>query len=230
MKGFKSIGLFLMIPLLVGVGFYAGIKTSVYFEQDGTNRRESHFEQELLNQNMTENIGDGQVSEEKPDGEDSEGENSLEAAVTAVTLCVDTKFVLEETDILNHTVVETTQRLPNMYVGMDREQFLQAMEIYEKAPPLSELERGFVSLEVLAFSKERVVVQKNYKFLQPGNGYYLAVYDNEVVVYQENRETIYIETDIILETLPEALQRKIMEMMWIKNEEKLFDFLENYSS
>ena len=87
-----------------------------------------------------------------------------------------------------------------------------------------------MSLEVLAFSKERVVVQKNYKFLQPGNGYYLAVYDNEVVVYQENRETIYIETDIILETLPEALQRKIMEMMWIENEEKLFDFLENYSS
>ena len=41
--------------------------------------------------------------------------------VSAETLCVDTKYVLEETDVLHHTVVETTWRLPDKYVGMNRD-------------------------------------------------------------------------------------------------------------
>ena len=52
-------------------------------------------------------------------------------------------------------------KLPDKYVGMNREQFLEAMELYEAFPPLSEMERGFVSLEVLSFSRKRVVVQMN---------------------------------------------------------------------
>lgn len=97
-------------------------------------------------------------------------------------------------------------------------------------PPLSEQERGFVGLEVLTFSRERVVVQMNYKFVQPSESFYLAVYDNEVVVYLEDMETIYIETHIPLDTLPEDLQQDIMGMMWMKDEETLYSFLENYSS
>ncbi len=131
---------------------------------------------------------------------------------------------------MNHTVVETSTRLPDRYIGMDREQFLQAMENYENAPPLSEQERGFVSLEVVSFSRERVVVRKNYRFVQPSASFYLAVYNNEVIVYLEDKETVYIETHIQLDSLPEQLQKQIIEMMWIENEEKLYSFLENYSS
>ena len=87
-----------------------------------------------------------------------------------------------------------------------------------------------MGLDVLSFSRERVVVQMNYKFVQPSSSFYLAVYDNRVVVYLEDMETVYIETDIRLDSLPEQLQRNIIEMMWIENEEKLYDFLENYSS
>lgn len=116
------------------------------------------------------------------------------------------------------------------YVGMNREQFLEAIEEYEAFPPLSEMERGFVSLEVLSFSRERVVVQMNYRFLVPTSSFYLAVYDNEVVVYLEDKETIYIETEILLEQLPEELQQEIIDMRWMPDEEALYDFLETYSS
>ena len=116
------------------------------------------------------------------------------------------------------------------YVGMNREQFLQAMEVYEAFPPLSELERGFVGLEVLSFSRERVVVRMDYKFVQPSSSFYLAVYDNKVVVYLEDMQTVYIETDIRLDSLPATLQQNIIDMMWIRDEEELYSFLENYSS
>jgi len=157
-------------------------------------------------------------------------QDAFEAASSMETLCVDTKYVLEETDVLTGSVVETTWSLPARYVGMNREQFLEAMEIYESFPPLVEMERGFVSLEVRSFSRERVVVQMNYKFVQPSSSFYLAVYDNKVVVLLEDKETVYIETNISLDTLPGELQRDIMKMMWIEDQEKLYDFLENYSS
>ena len=51
-----------------------------------------------------------------------------------------------------------------------------------------------------------------------------------MVVYLEDRETVYIETDIRLDSLPGQLQHSIMQMMWIENQEKLYNFLENYSS
>ena len=151
--------------------------------------------------------------------EETDMGQAQEVMVSAETLCVDTKYVLEETDILYHTVVETTWRLPAKYVGMNREQFLQAMEVYEAFPPLSELERGFVGLEVLSFSRERVVVRMDYKFVH-----------NKVVVYLEDMQTVYIETDIRLDSLPATLQQNIIDMMWIRDEEELYSFLENYSS
>jgi len=248
MKVLKGISLFVVYPLLfLGLGIYVGVKASHFFypgEQSGLgqNMEQSRWgesldaggnrENPVPESGETGNSGPVQLAEETGSAQDQDGSgaDSVEAAAAEMTLCVDTEYVLEETDILNHSVVETSWRLPEMYVGMNREQFLQSMETYEISPPLSELERGFVSLEVLAFSRERVVVRKNYRFLQPSASFYLAVYDNEVIVYLEDKQTVYIETHIELESLPEELQQNIMEMMWIEDEEKLYNFLENYSS
>jgi hypothetical protein len=92
------------------------------------------------------------------------------------------------------------------------------------------MERGFAGLEVLSFSRERVVVRMNYRYVQPGEAFYLAVQDNEVVVYLEDQETLYINTGIMLESLPEELQMEIMQMLYVEGEGDLYDFLESYSS
>ena len=157
-------------------------------------------------------------------------EQTREASSSLETLSVDTEYVLEETDIIKHTVVETVWKLPHKYVGMNREQFLAAMESYAAYPPLSEQERGFVGLEVLSFSRERVVIQMNYQYLQPGEGFYLAVENNEVVVYLEDQRTIFISTGIQLDTLPDRIQMQIIQMLWMEDEESLYNFLETYSS
>jgi len=113
---------------------------------------------------------------------------------------------LKETDILRNTSVETSWQIPHKYIGMTRERFLETMNLYAEHPPLSELERGFVGLEVLSFSREKVVV------------------------YLEDRSTIYINTGIALDSLPEKIQMQIMDMLSIPDEETLYDFLETYSS
>ncbi|MBE5883187.1 MAG: hypothetical protein E7291_02005 [Lachnospiraceae bacterium] len=246
MKIVKGISLFFIYPLIMfGIGFYAGVECMHFFYPgDVTQNIE-----ELPEENWPEQIVDKLENEATRDGQGIEGmeegatdlkaemeESALfemelaDVSASDETLTVDTKYVLEETDIVNQSVVETVWKLPAEYIGMDREQFLIAMEEFEMYPPLSELERGFVSLEVLSFSKERVVVQMNYQYVQPSNSFYLAVYDNEVVVYLEDMETIYIYTGIMLEELPEDIQSEIIQMLWVEDEESLYHFLENYSS
>lgn len=249
MKFAKGISLFVAYPLLLlGVGFCAGVEVSrlaALGEREnngillpmglpmGGGESQAGYSEETAGYpepSMPEDSMTRAEGTEYDIAEEAAGEDLVEAASSSETLCVDTSYVLRETDVLHHTSVETVQRLPIKYVGMNREQFLQAMEVYESFPPLSEMERGFIDLEVLSFSRERVIIQMNYKYVQPSESFYLAVYNNEVVVYLEDRKTVYIETEISLDSLPEQLQHDIIQMLWIENEEKLYDFLENYSS
>ncbi len=225
MKLLKCIGLFLIYPLLMlGIGFFAGVE-AVHFFYPGQNNET--VKEQLVNLPDSEqpeipvDMVKKQVYPEPP---------LVEAASSGESLNADTEYVLQETDVLTQSVVETVSGLPAKYIGMNREQFLEAMKQYEAVPPLVEMERGFVSLEVLSFSQERVVVQMNYQYVQPSNSFYLAVQDNEVVVLLEDKETVFINTGIRLEELPEAVQLDIMQMRFVEDEEKLYDFLEAYSS
>lgn len=146
------------------------------------------------------------------------------------TINADTEYILREKDLLNGSEVETSEDMPEMYIGMTREQFLTAMENYAAAPPLSEKERGFVSLEVLSFAPSRVVVQMNYRYVQPSESFYIVAINDLLVVYLEDRETVYQYTNIHLSQLPEQLQQEIIKVMYISDEESLYDFLENYTS
>ena len=217
MKFVKRISYFFVIPVLfLGLGIYLGV-WGVYFFYPG------------LMYDMNETAKPPYSSEETVTAEDGASE-SVAAATSGETLCADTEYVLEETDILRGTTVETTWKIPHKYIGMNRENFLQTMDLYAEHPPLSEIERGFVGLEVLSFSRERVVIRMDYRYVQPSESFYLAVTDHEVVVYLEDRTTVYINTGIMLEDLPEPLQLQIMDMLFVPDEETLYDFLETYSS
>jgi hypothetical protein len=216
MKVLKSISLFFVYPsIMLILGFWCGVQATHFFYPG-----EENLQQPLPSGEETESLSDDVNAVEEVH----------QVSMQKETLSADTEYVLEETDLIQQTVVETTWRLPSQYIGMDREQFLAAMENYESFPPLSEMERGFASLEVLSFSRERVVVRMNYQYTQPGEGFYLAVKDNEVVVYLEDKETLYIDTGILLATLPEELQLEIIQMLYVEGESDLYDFLESYSS
>lgn len=245
MKYVKAIGLFVIYPLITfGIGVLVGVKTTHFFypgEQKKTEQTIPAPEatMELDDYSMAQSV-DAEDEERAllgaaiglTDFTDTDSKEPPVAEVTSSmeTLSVDTRYVLEETDIVSGSVVETVWDLPDKYVGLNREQFLEAMEAYESFPPLSEMERGFVNLEVLSFSREKVVVQMNYQYIQPSTSFYLAVRDNEVVVYLEDMETIYINTGIEPDSLPEDMQIELMQMIWIEDEESLYNFLENYSS
>ena len=229
MKFVKGISLFFIYPvIMLGIGFFCGV-WAVQFFYPGMVQQNEEDKPRAYGQQVYQQA---EYSDIQRINDESVSEEALVQHVASVeeTLNADTEYVVQERDLLRETVVETAWQIPGKYIGMDRELFLASMEEYSLNPPLSEKERGFVGLEVLAFSPERVVVQMNYEYVQPSESFYLVVQDNEVVVLLEDKQTVFINTGIRLDELPELVQMKIIQMYHIENEEALYNFLENYSS
>ncbi|MDL2300747.1 hypothetical protein LJC58_00135 [Lachnospiraceae bacterium OttesenSCG-928-D06] len=249
MKIIKGISLFFIYPvIMLLIGFLGGVTFMNFFYPGKFMEKSinSVQEEEVLQdwqQAALENVSaieaefskqtqepTESLDEEPEIVEEIEEDETVEVGSNMDMITVDTEYILEETDVVNQSIVENVSKVPAKYLGMDRNQFLDAMSAYESSPPLSELEKGFVGLEVLSFSSQRVVVQMNYEYKTPISGFYLLVEDNYVVVYLDDKETVYMHTDIHLFDLPEEVQQSIIDALYMEDEERLFNFLEAYSS
>ena len=218
MKLIRRISLFLILSgIMLGLGGYTALKAEQFFYPN------RYQVKETPNYVIQQTHDDGDIQEQ-----------IIEAAASEIpVMTADTKYFIEEVNLTDGTVHEMEENVPVRYIGLDRESFLQELEIYGGNPPLSELERGFETIELTAFSKDRVVVCKYYKLeneQEPEQGYYLMVADHLIVVYRGDRQTVYMNTDILLESLSDVLQAEIMQGKYLETEEEVFNFLETYSS
>ncbi len=216
MKLLRRISLFLVLSsVMLGVGGYTALKAEQFFYPNRYQMKETRNE-------------DKQQDEE--DAHYDMQEQVIETAVGDIpVVTADTTYLVEEVDLISGTVHETEESVPVKYIGLDREGLLQELESYDDNPPLTELEQGFETIELTAFSKDRVVICKYYK-LEEDKGFYLMVADHFIVVYREDKQTLYMNTDILLESLNETLQTEIMRGKYVETEEELYNFLESYSS
>ena len=51
-----------------------------------------------------------------------------------------------------------------------------------------------------------------------------------MVVYDHSLSRVYMDTEILVENLPESLQEEILNMKFVENEKELYQFLETYTS
>ena len=65
---------------------------------------------------------------------------------------------------------------------------------------------------------------------QKADTFYLMELNGYVVVYQSDKKTVFEYTDISVDELPGELQGELSEGKMIESTEKLYGFLENYSS
>lgn len=235
MKLVKRISLFMALStVMLGLGGWGALKAEDFFypnryhrgiEGGGAQNRLTQYE--TPGSNITA-FGNTDWEEKKEDGTNQE--QAIETAVADIpVVTADTLYLVELVDLNQGTVTESQETVPVMYIGLNREELLEAISAYDKNPPLTELEKGFETIELTSFSKDRVVVCKYYKEKEP-EGFYLMVADHFIVVYEEDRSTIYMNTDILLDLLPDSLQREIMEGKYVASEEELYLFLESYSS
>ena len=124
----------------------------------------------------------------------------------------------------------TTIRMPAEVIGCSRKQFVSYLEKLMEDALLEEQKDGFLSIELIDFSKEAVVVRKTYKEPARECEFYLDVQMGRVIVRNSLDDSLYAYTEIKFETLPENLKREILRGYPIENLEVLYEFLESYSS
>lgn len=217
MKLIRRISLFLVLSgIMLGVGGYTALKAEQFFYPNRYQVKETRNQEKQQIQQAS--LGEAQ-------------EQVIEAAVGDIpVVTADTTYLIEKVDLISGTVDETEESIPVKYIGLDRESLIQELEAYDSNPPLTELEQGFETIELTAFSKDRVVICKYYKSEEEDKGYYLMVADHFIVVYREDKQTLYMNTDILLESLNETLQAEVMQGKYVETEEELYNFLESYSS
>lgn len=60
--------------------------------------------------------------------------------------------------------------------------------------------------------------------------FFLKVNEGFIVVYLSDKKTVYETTSIRYSTLPSKIQQEIEKGKYLKNQEELYSFMENYSS
>ena len=66
--------------------------------------------------------------------------------------------------------------------------------------------------------------------LQQNARYVIGEADGYVVVYMADENTVYLETNIRLSHLDDAMQEAVKSHIYIRDDRELYDFLESYSS
>ncbi len=212
MKFVKRISLFFIYPLtMYSLGFISNMMIDEFF-YPGDHSAKTEVDQ------VTEENDSEVIQEPLP----------LEVAVLQdPVITADTRYVVVDYDIVTDTISQQEEVTPDKYIGLDREELEEALKEYEESPSLTDLEKGFESIELLSFSSDKIVVRKNFE--KPA-GYFLINENHNVVVYDKSLKHLYMDTGIQTKDLPKELQDEIMQMKYIEDEMELYHFLESYSS
>lgn len=157
-------------------------------------------------------------------------EESISVTTKEDIITADTAYLILEKDMNTGEIQTKHADIPEKYIGLNREQILEQLNDFQANPPLSELEHGFVGLDLISFSPVQLEVQMNYRYIEPVGIFYIMAYDNKVVVMLEDKKTVFLSTEIPLKELPTDIQQEIMRGLFMPNEECLYDFLETYTS
>jgi len=201
MKFLKSISLFCLIALLFTI-------ITQLLEDSDTSLKKNRVDKEEI------------VTEEK----------EIDLTVSTkqnVTTC-DTEYEVE-THIGNQCFC-SKESIPFSFTGLNREELLKEIKRYEISPSFLDKQNGFVSIELISFHPEKVVVKKVYEEEQEKIIYYLKAVNHELAVYRSDMEEIYMPTDLTLDMLPFSVQQEVINTKCFNDIREVYDFLESYTS
>lgn len=141
-----------------------------------------------------------------------------------------TTIIVESYDI-DGALIERKEETANAeLIGNNRLDMLLYANSYREQAPEQEKKEGLERMVLESFSPDSVTLVKYFGEPEEEQGYFIGVKDNAVIVYLQDRSQVYEYTNIELWTLPVEIQYELVEGIYVKNEQELFDFLQTYSS
>lgn len=147
----------------------------------------------------------------------------------------DTEYIMEKYDAASLKLTEEKLTVPVEMFGLSREELIDYVNKYQESPTLDDIGKGFLSAEVISFSKDKIIIRKNYEGSLEEDALttdcFILVAENDYAsVYRNDYSHLYMTTDIPLERLSSELKQEIMDGKIFYSTEELYHFLEDYTS
>ncbi len=140
------------------------------------------------------------------------------------------KYVVENYDGTTGVVTKEEGTVPAKIAGKTREELESYITEYNQKLQEAAIPEAPDSVELISFSKDKVVIRENYLGAEEETGFYIKLQDQEVVIFHNDQVTPYEYTGIREEVLPESELEKLRAGFFVEDEKELYSVLENLSS
>lgn len=140
------------------------------------------------------------------------------------------KYVVENYDGTTGVVTKEEGTVPAKIAGKTREELESYITEYNQKLQEAAIPEAPDSVELISFSKDKVVIRENYLGAEEETGFFIKLQGQEVVIFHNDQVTPYEYTGIREEVLPESELEKLREGFFVEDEKELYSVLENLSS
>lgn len=141
-----------------------------------------------------------------------------------------TNIVIKKYDVATGITTNETQQVTDSIVGYSKEDLQGYCAKFMEKIPVDEQMEGLVSFQIESFSDKQVVLKKTYDSRNCLFKYYMVSQNGYIVVYCNDKKTVYEYTAIQVATLNPVDRKRVADGIYIKNEQELYTILEGYSS
>lgn len=154
--------------------------------------------------------------------------NAVDASVNNIKVLNTTNCKVIIVDLFNNKRTEKSSKVPEYFVGLTRQQIDKYYDNYMQNIPVEEVEKGLQTINVLEFSSNEIVIEKIYD--ESSVKYYIMDRDGYIKVYYGDKKTLYENTGIKTDTLPDTEKKNLEAGICVDDKEELLSILEGYSS
>lgn len=228
---------FFSLAIMFSASYYLSYKSALKkFNENAVERNNelilSLEERQMLNptEQLVENGGDTDNEDINSTLESTDNLSVPVDTITEDTILPTTQYKLEIYDLVTGNMTEEILQIPSYLVGLTREQVIEYLHNYLEDLPWSEFEKGLYAYDLLAFSKDNIILRKVYNSELVEYKYFLKSQNGYIVVYYGDQKTVYEYTEVSVENLTQFEQIQLEEGVFIKDLDELYSALENYSS
>lgn len=161
-------------------------------------------------------------------------EEGKEAANTSELIVSNSmSYILESYNINDKTIETATQNVPSEFLGMNRQELIDYLKANKKK--FADKGQQVQNIMLVSMEKDKLVIRKSISIIEETTEeekykYYVTLQENKIIVYREDKTTVFLETTINIETLDTDSMDKLKQGIPVKNISELYRILESFTT
>ena len=152
----------------------------------------------------------------------------------------DTEYVLESHNLDDDKITAKTENVPVELIGLSKKEVIDYItnhmeQFQEKGEEVKNISMISFSHDTLVLRKDvtdSIAISETIKKYQNDNpyNYYMVLEDGYLIVYKQDKTTVFLETGIREDELDETDRAQLLQGVGVKNISELYRYLEGYTS